>query len=264
MIERGNLMLVGAMNSPMRDLATEIRAIQRDGFDFVDITLEPAGARSDQIDVPGVRAALAETGLRATGHTAYYLPIASPFPELREVALREIERCIDVLAALGVPNVDVHPDPRMPLHEPEAIVERNTESLQRLAKYAESHGLQLMLENLGGLFGSPDVLGRVFDAVPSLGLLLDVGHANLSVPRNNADAILARIGHRLAHVHFSDNRGGEQDLHLPIGAGRINWDGVISLLKSRGYDGTITLEVFSADRDYLRLSAAKVRKLWSR
>ena len=255
-------MLLGAMNNPMRDLYSEIAAIRESGFDYVDLTFEPSRARSSDIDVPRVRAALADAGLAAIGHTAYYLPIASAIDELRAVALRELERCIDVSAALGITKVNVHPDPRVPLHEPEFVVEQNIKSFRWLTRYAADRGVQLLFENLSGLFGRPDVLGRIFDAVPGLGLLLDFGHTNLSVPRNNADEILERIGSRLAHVHMSDNRGGDQDLHLPLGAGRIDWEWVVRLLKARGYDGTITLEVFSPDTDYLLLSATKLRRLW--
>jgi sugar phosphate isomerase/epimerase len=256
------LMLLGVMNHPMRDPVAEIATIHARGFDFVDLTLEPSRARSSDVDVPRLRAALAETGLPAVGHTAYFLPIASPYDELREVALREIERCVDVFAALGITRISVHPDPRVPLHEPDYVVDRNIQSFQRLSAYAAAHGARLLFENLAGLFGRPDVIGRVLDAVPDLGLLLDVGHTNLG-PRNNADEVLARIGPRLAHVHFSDNRGGDMDLHLPLGAGRIDWEWVVKLLKSHGYDDTITLEVFTTESEYLLISAAKLRRIWS-
>lgn len=255
-------MLLGSMNHPMRDPISEIATIGERGFDFVDLTLEPSRARSSDIDVPRLRAALDAASVGAVGHTAYYLPIASPFDEVREVALREIERCVDVFAALGLEQASVHPDPRVPLHEPDYVVDRNIESFRRLSAYAADRGVRLLFENLAGLFGRPDVLERVFGSVPDLGLLLDVGHTNLGVPRNNADDVLARVGPRLAHVHLSDNRGGEADLHLPLGAGRIDWEWVVKLLKSHGYGGTITLEVFSPDAEYLLFSATKLRRLW--
>jgi sugar phosphate isomerase/epimerase len=59
-------------------------------------------------------------------------------------------------------------------------------------------------------------------------------------------------------VHVSDNRGGEGDLHLPLGAGNIDWRSAIRALKRAGYDGTVTLEVFSREREYLRAS----KRLW--
>jgi sugar phosphate isomerase/epimerase len=67
---------------------------------------------------------------------------------------------------------------------------------------------------------------------------------------------------RLAHVHLSDNFGKREDLHLPLGAGAIDWRSIISMLKSFRYHGTITLEVFSSDRRYLLLSRDKLREIW--
>jgi len=51
-------------------------------------------------------------------------------------------------------------------------------------------------------------------------------------------------GKRLAHLHFHDNKGGQADLHLPIGAGHIDLATMIRAIKQTGYDDTITLEVF--------------------
>jgi sugar phosphate isomerase/epimerase len=63
-------------------------------------------------------------------------------------------------------------------------------------------------------------------------------------------------------VHLSDNFGKREDLHLPLGAGAIDWRNIISMLKNSGYDGTITLEVFSQDRRYLLFSRDKLREIW--
>jgi sugar phosphate isomerase/epimerase len=39
---------------------------------------------------------------------------------------------------------------------------------------------------------------------------------------------------------------------------------VIPMLKQSGYDGTITLEVFSPDRRYLLFSREKLKELWEK
>jgi sugar phosphate isomerase/epimerase len=38
--------------------------------------------------------------------------------------------------------------------------------------------------------------------------------------------------------------------------------GGLAVVKATGYDGTITLEIFSPDRDYLAMSLKKVRAIW--
>jgi sugar phosphate isomerase/epimerase len=78
------------------------------------------------------------------------------------------------------------------------------------------------------------------------------------------ESILNVYGARLRHVHLHDNKGGAADLHLPLGAGTIDVTKHIRSLQAAGYDGTITLEVFSPDREYLRYSRDALRRTWDR
>ena len=57
-------------------------------------------------------------------------------------------------------------------------------------------------------------------------------------------------------MHASDNFGKE-DNHLPLGTGTIDLRKIVQALKRIGYDGTVTFEVFSRDKDYLRISKDK-------
>ena len=256
-------MIIGAMNHPMRDVAEEIRHFCELGFDFVDLTLEPEKARPNTIDQKAVATALRDTGLDSVGHTAWYLPIGSPFDRVQRAAIDELSECFDVFANLGIKLVNVHPDPRVPsLFPRDWAIQRNIDALQRLIALAEARGLRLMLENIPGLFNTVASLKVVFDTMPSLGWHLDVGHANLGSKDNSTAVLLDALSSRLCHVHFSDNKGGDADLHLPLGAGTIDWKWAIRQLKRRGYDATITLEVFSPDVDYLVASQRKVRALW--
>ncbi len=86
----------------------------------------------------------------------------------------------------------------------------------------------------------------VIDQVPDLGLTLDVGHANLGGSENKSIAIIEKFGRLIRHVHLHDNRGGQSkddDLHLPIGTGTVDFPGIMAALLRAGYDGTMTLEV---------------------
>ena len=255
-------MLIGAMNNPMANVVDEIECYARLGMDFIDLTLEPQAAYSGTLCVADVMQALHRTKLGIVGHTAFYLPIASPIPEIREAALREIERDMDIFAILGAKLVNVHPDQNAPLHDTRWIREANITSLQRLLAYAQHLDLELMLENMPSNFNTPRDLSTVFTAVPDLRLHLDVGHANLEVEHNMTLELASLFVDRLVHVHFSDNNGGNLDLHLPLGVGKIDWEWIVHILKRVGYDSTITLEVFAHDREYLRISRDKLRKLW--
>ena len=98
----------------------------------------------------------------------------------------------------------------------------------------------------------------VFEKFPTLKMALDTGHAHLG--GEGIDKILnflRRFSSRIGHIHADDNFGKE-DNHLPIGTGTIDFPKIIKALKGIGYDEAITLEIFSRDKDYLRISKEKL------
>lgn len=252
------------MNFPGRSVLKEIHRIHEDGFDFIDLTLEPPAAWTP--DGKEVGRLLEDLGVGAVGHTAYYLPLASPFPELRRAARDLYKRALDTFADAGVELVNVHPDQRMPLHSLDQVRKANAEAIASLAEDAAGRGIRIMVENLDRLFCDVEDLAPVLDADADLGFHLDVGHANLNLGKggtNRTPAFLEAFGHRLAHVHLSDNTGGTEDRHLPLGAGNIDFKQTVRWLKGAGYDGTVTLEIFSREREYLRVSRRLWLKWWS-
>jgi sugar phosphate isomerase/epimerase len=257
-------MLVGAMNFPGRSVLKEIHRISEDGFDFVDLTLEPPAAWLP--DGKEVGSLIGDLGLTAVGHTAWHLPIASPFEEIRKAARDLYRRALDCFADAGVELVNVHPDQRVPLHSKDNVRVMNAEAIKLLAEDAAGRGITIMVENDDRMFSGVEGLRVILDAVPEAQLHLDVGHANLRLgltEKNRTASLLEAFGDRVAHVHVSDNKGGAEDLHLPLGAGTIDWRGAIRALKQAGYDGTVTLEVFSRERDYLRASRRQWIEWWS-
>lgn len=254
-------MRFGAMNNPMVDVTEEIASFRDIGFDFIDLTLEPDQTYSASVSTDKIANALDQAGMFAVGHTAWYLPIASPFPEFRELAVKELERCMRVFKDLGVSKMNVHPHTRVALHDEEWIIAQNTDAIARLADRARELDMTVLVENMPG-FSRVSQMKPMLEAVMGAEFLMDVGHANLDTPYNRAEELLANFGHRLGHVHVSDNRGGHDDLHLPLGVGNVNWLQIVRLIKNTGYDGTVTIEVFGDDDDYLKMSLRKIKYLW--
>jgi sugar phosphate isomerase/epimerase len=255
-------MQIGAMNHPGRDVLHEIEWIAGMGLGFIDLTLEPPAAASWRVDPAAIRRALDRTGLGVVGHTAFYLPMASGIEEIRQAALLELRRCVDVLAQIGARWMNVHPDRHAPMHDRDFFVAKNRETLSALLPYAGRRGIGIMVENLPGDFNTARQLGELLDPLPELGLHLDIGHANLLVLQSSAAELLAAYGARVRHVHLHDNKGGSADLHLPLGTGTVDVRRAVRLLQANRYDGTITLEVFTPDPHHLEYSRDLLQRVW--
>lgn len=101
-------MQIGVMNHPARDPLKEIEWIGQNDFDFVDFTLEPPAADPENLDVDAIRAALDRHGLDVVAHTAYYLPLGSPFASVRAVCLEEFRRCLRIAREIGATVMNTH------------------------------------------------------------------------------------------------------------------------------------------------------------
>ncbi len=255
-------MLIGAMNHPGQEVLDEIEWMAEMGMQFLDLTLEPPAASSWKVDPHAIRDALEKHGMHVVGHTAFYLPMGSAIEDVRRASVCELRRCLEVFSTVGARWMNLHPDRHAPMHDRRFFIEQNIRSFQELLPDARRLGVGLMIENLPGDYNSAAQLGELLDPLPELGLHLDIGHANLMVPHNTTQEILMAYGTRLRHVHLHDNKGGGADLHLPLGAGTLDTRSAIRALKRCGYDGTITLEVFTPDRHYLAYSRDVLRGMW--
>jgi sugar phosphate isomerase/epimerase len=259
-------MLIGAMNHPACDPLAEIQWMADSGLDFVDLTIEPPAAAAWQISPKDIRDKLRDHNLPVVGHTAYYLPIGSPFRSLRKATCEELKTCLEIFAFLGAKWMNIHPDRQQHLHDRDEIIAYNIETFSELLPVARNLGIGIMVENVPVHFNSVEQLSELLDPLPELGLHLDIGHCNLrgSLTGNSYEELIAVYGSRLRHVHLHDNKGGTADLHLPLGTGNVDLAGCVRALKSAGYDETITLEVFSKDHHYLQYSRDVLRKIWDK
>jgi sugar phosphate isomerase/epimerase len=122
--------------------------------------------------------------------------------------------------------------------------EQNVQSIRLLHKTATEHGLTVAIENLPQKYGSimktPEDFKRLYQetSLNDVGIVLDVGHANLEA---QTEPFLKQLPDKIWHMHLSDNLG-EQDQHLGIGNGKIDWQQFARTLKKIGYDKTIMIE----------------------
>jgi sugar phosphate isomerase/epimerase len=253
-------MKIGFPNNPRNDVLAEIEWIGQHGFDFVDLFLEPDRASVEAIEPARIRGALGGLGLEAVGHLAYYLPIGSPLPQLRRAAVGTAREYLAAFADIGVPAVTVHANWPPHFFPTSDGIRWQVESLRDLLDVAAELKVRLMYEPVDTASDSPENVEAILGELPNLLCHLDLGHCNL-YGRKPVEMI-RRFAGRLHHLHLHDNNG-RADLHLPPGTGNIDWPAVVRALKSVGYDGTTTLEVFSRDKDYVLLAKRKIEQLWA-
>jgi len=250
-------MKIGAMNHPLNDLTKEIKWISDNGFDFIDLTIEPTRAYS--FDIKKVKDVLQGYGLEAIGHTNPFLPAIFPVDLIRDACLREFRRYITIFSQMDIKLMNIHPFYSAPFYSDEMKIKANIKLIKEVNRMCCEEGIVLMLENFIAPFDRPEVFSMILNEVPDLMIHLDVAHCNINQKENLTSEFFRLLGDRIIHLHFSDNRGTEDD-HLPLGCGNIKWNEIIKTVKGAGYDRTITLEVFSPDRDYLLISRDKLKK----
>lgn len=249
------------MNHPQRDAVAEIRWMAEMGLEFVDLTLEPPGAATWIVDPKAILRELETNRMGVIGHTAYYLPVGSPFEELRKAAITELKRCLQIFSEVGADWMNIHPDRYAPMHDREFYINQNIKTLVELIDYGKPLGVGIMVENIPQGYNRVEQLKDLLDPLPELALHLDIGHCNIRTSENTTEELLVAYGKRLAHVHLHDNNGHE-DQHLPLGAGKMDWKEHVAELKDSGYNGTITLEVFTQDKFFLKHSRDVLREFW--
>jgi sugar phosphate isomerase/epimerase len=116
------------------------------------------------------------------------------------------------------------------------------DSIRRVAAMARAHGLRFALENhTNAMTPHSDSLLRLFDHVddPALGANLDVGFS--FIQRESIPWAIYKLKDRLFHVHARDG-DGLSDYLQPVGAGILDWQGIVRALHEVGYQGFISME----------------------
>ena len=256
------------MNFPIKPLPKEVEEIGEMGFDYVELTMDPPEATPQKILVQkhSIQEVLHRYGMDIMGHLPTFVWTSDLYESLRRASLQENFEALEAAAELGIEKVVLHPAYVTGLGR--FLIDRvkgyAMESIESILKKAVSLNITLCIENMfpqAHLLFQPYEFQSVFEAFPEIRLTLDIGHANLGGGKNKSSEFIHHYGYRIGHVHANDNFGKE-DSHLPIGAGIIDFEKILKELKETQYDETITLEVFSKDRDYLQVSKEKIKYIW--
>lgn len=168
--------------------------------------------------------------------------IHSSDPLIREVSVKRVRQSMEIAKRMGVRGIVFHTGLlagfRVP-HYLEYWKEENVRFFTRLAR--EYEGVEIFMENM--FDEEPQELAelaKAMEEVGNFGVCLDYAHG--AVTNCPGKEWIETLAPYIRHMHINDNdlRG---DLHLPLGEGKIDWNGFQSLIEKHGIKSTVLVEV---------------------
>lgn len=234
-----------ALSGPDDEVLTQLATA---GFRWLDI-------RPGDFTAPSSRARMRELGLAVSCMgLSFGIPagasLDSADPASRAAAVQAGTVALAGAAEAGAQTAYVIPG----LDASRDSLARYAASLGALGDAAASYGIRLGIEHFPGR-ALPTVAGTLafLDALnhPNVGLLLDIGHAQMS--GEAFPAAIAAAGQRLVYVHLDDN-DGVGDLHWALYAGVLTpaaLAAAFTALTEHGYTGRASLELSPSLPDLL-------------
>ncbi len=227
------------------------------GYDFVELYMDGRSERTG-LDREAITATLEESGVGCLVHLPFVdLDLGTPRNKVREGSIRELRACLDAAAELGATKAVLHASTHAT--EPEWS-ERTTKprilaSVRELEAYATAREIELCVENLPEDVYSIHTIDEIL-AETDASLTIDTGHARVSgFSADETAEFLDSHRERVSHIHINDARQA-RDEHVPIGSGTTDFETILAPLA--GWEGTLSVEAYTFDKDYMWISKEKL------
>jgi sugar phosphate isomerase/epimerase len=263
--------------APYEDAVRAVGELGFDGVELIVFTQQDLERYYTPATIRELRALIASYGMEISEFVIYAYcadGLESLDPIRRERALAVFERAAGVAKELGAPIINIvshwvegltapvsypptyiHPhgpgidrrEPTLRMDVPDvdwaAVWATYVDSVRDCAAIAESKGLTMTIEGHAHVIVSgTDAMLRLFDAVPTPALGVNLDTAWHMIQREYLPISIAKLGDRIRHVHVRDTDGA-LDYNLPPGHGITDWPGVVAALQRIGYDGFLSLEL---------------------
>lgn len=212
-------------------------------------------ARLDELAGVVAQTGLAITNLNANTTNYFFDPVpaentfepalSSANDEYRQWRIDNTVRAIEIAARLDAGCVSVTAGRPTPGCPPDAAIDLFVDSLHRICEAAAKYAVRIGIEYEPGLLiERATELAAILDRVdsPQLGANWDIGHSYLD--GESPEEAVAAIGPRIWNVHVEDIRA-RKHFHLVPGDGDLPFARYIEALSGAGYDGFLTVEVYT-------------------
>jgi len=262
----------GLLTNPLIPVTKEICRFTKLGFDYVEIGIEEPAATPKILlkQKNQILELLSKNKMFAIGHTAYWVHFGTSHEKGRIGWIEEGKDMITTASNLKINLLNFHfywgygQTRKFPPAIP-VFTKNFTISINQLLDFAKKKKITLMLENVptekDTKYGIKEY-SYVINNSPGLMVHLDVAHAFIEGGMKRVRDYIKTFSDKIVHLHAHDNHG-EDDEHLPLGDGSIDYEKIVHWLKEINYDKTVTFEVFTSDRDAVK-SREFFKKLWNK
>lgn len=215
-------------------------------FDYVELNMETGFAR-EQLDPGRVAAVTDNHGLDVVVHLPYHIDPCSPHEHARDGACRELEAALDAAADAGAHRAVMHAETFADhaAWATDRMREQIVSVADRLATYGRDRGVDVAVENLKGDYYDVHSYAEL-GTRSAASLCLDTGHAVVSgMDAADQAAWFREHASTVSHLHLNDTRRDDDDEHLPVGLGTIDFEAIAAAILDTDWTGTATHEVWA-------------------
>ncbi len=222
------------------------------GSDLVQFFLgDPQSYKGPEIRYAGgadaLRAAAEEAGVDLYVHAPYIINVATTNNRIRIPSRKLLQQHMDAAASIGARGLIVHGGHVDKAGDDAGLLEKGFDNWRKAVE-ATDIKVPLLIENTAGgdnaMARHADRIGRLFEAVSraegfeEVGFCLDTCHAHAGgIELDTAVERLRSLTGRIDLVHANDSRdefGSGADRHTSFGAGRIDPDAFVEVIRSAG------------------------------
>jgi protein FrlC len=235
-----------------------IRRIAETGFKGVDLFTGPPHILPSHYTAEerkAVKKLIEELDLELTGFAVaggildLGMNFSHPKKKVRDETLQYYKDNVNLAAEIGCPLINVLTGHCLYGTSREQGRKWTMDSFQELTSLAEQKDVILGLHPQ--YIGDSPLMLTVDDALDMIKeldskvvkVIFDTAQQNITYP-NFADDI-RKLGSKLCYVHAADNDGIHW-IHLALGKGTVNWEGLVRTLKKIDYDGVICVQTWSS------------------